>query len=162
MERSHSPLPCVVNAYLFQAPNEGQARIHTRHSAPKAPTEFSWLATGSHGAIMCVPRSTAMRTLVIAATGVTLGLMLPSHAQADKWWVEAAQRLCAGHSVQDGMGTDPKKGTVGSACLVKDADYTGSIARPNYSGNDGWVIGPVSAAMGDAEHDASSYVRRAQ
>jgi hypothetical protein len=111
---------------------------------------------------MCVPRSTAIRTLAIATTGVTLGFMLPSHAQADQWWAETVQNQCAGNSVQSGMGIDLKKGTVGLACLVKDADYTRSIARPNYSGNHRWVIGPVDAVMGDAEHDAFGYVRRAQ
>ena len=103
-----------------------------------------------------------MRTLALAATSVTLGLMLPSHAQADKWWAEAAESPCAGYPVQDGTGTEPKKGAVGSACLVKDADHTGSIVRPNYSGNSRWIISPVGAAMGDGEHDASGYVRRAQ
>ena len=111
---------------------------------------------------MCVPKSTAIGTLAIAATGVTLGLMLPSHAQADKLSAEAVQSSCAGNPLQETMGTDPKKGMVESACLVKDADYTRLIARPNDSENNGWVIGPVGAAMGDGEHDASGYVRRAQ
>jgi hypothetical protein len=88
--------------------------------------------------------------------------MLSADAQADKWWAGAAQSPCAGSPVYDGMGTDLKKGMVGSACLVKDADHAGSTARPNYSRNSRWVIGLVGAAMGDGEHNVSGYVRRAQ
>jgi hypothetical protein len=164
MERAHSPLPWVVNAYLFQAPGrEPLLRDKpvpvTRH-LELAQCFPSWQR--GHMEPPCVPRSTAVRTLALAAARVTLGLMLSSDAQADEWWADAAQSPCAENSVQDGMDPDPKKGIVRSACLVKDADHTESIARPNYSGNSGWVMGQVGAAIGNADHDASGYVRRAQ
>jgi hypothetical protein len=111
---------------------------------------------------MCVPIQSAFQMLAIAVTGLTVGLMLPSRAQADRWWIETARSECAGNPVQIGTDMDPEKDTVGLGCLVKDAEYSGSVARPSYSQNDRWEVGPVDHVAGDAEHDIFGYLRRAQ
>jgi hypothetical protein len=122
-----------------------------------------------------------IRMLSYAVTGMAIGLLLPSPAQADHWWSETIQTVdagplaelmgadrtkCPGVPIQSGSGINPEKDTFG--CSV-DVEYTGSVALPNTRMRDmndmrrgnGWTIDPIGQATGVAERDTIGYVRRA-
>jgi len=96
---------------------------------------------------MFIPTKTTIRMLTFAVTSVTIGLLLPSHAQADRWWTQGARSGCSGDPIQIAPGIDPERATVGMACK-DDISVIGSIL----DGRKATVV-PIGQATGDPERD---------
>jgi hypothetical protein len=101
---------------------------------------------------MCILIKNGVRVLAVVVTGVTVGLIFVTPAQAAS---PMGSSGCTGQPIRIETSMDPENDPVGFLYLNPDVDVTGSTVIRQQDG--AWTIAPVGQVTSNVEKDTFGY-----